>query len=341
MTSPGQDDLGRIQDLITWSSDSIRISSISSNTPALQLWPDTPEGGHLANWLYAHFYADCPRLFDALTDPLAALGIRAEDPIFYQTLRAAFPGTGYVDNGWRVTGLDDRATVQVEKDGVTLHADRAEIASDQGLIKIGAQVGVLFPKDALLAALGFYVGFSNAGPAQGSRILRIYVTAHVNSAAEVLNRLADAISTVGVPATIKICSNREQFRRRDNTVVYVSYDAYPTAISAVKESLAPRPELLRPESPAFTKRIGRGIAVAEEPKQTPGNRFLPDSFGMSRCRVIAAALLQMTDRAELNRAQMHELLRNHVQRAGLDPDRLHLSSANASEFATAETEGRA
>ncbi len=131
MTSPGQDDLGRIQDLITWSSDSIRISSISSNTPALQLWPDTPEGGHLANWLYAHFYADCPRLFDALTDPLAALGIRAEDPIFYQTLRAAFPGTGYVDNGWRVTGLDDRATVQVEKDGVTLHADRAEIAFQQ------------------------------------------------------------------------------------------------------------------------------------------------------------------------------------------------------------------
>ena len=83
---------------------------------------------------------------------------------------------------------------------------------------------------------------------------------------------------------------------------------------------------LHPSVPLFSKPLASGLGVAEEPDNG-------ESFGQQRCRLVAEALCD----AHLAGAHTHDerlrVVREHLARSGVDPDRPYLRSASEDVYA--------
>jgi hypothetical protein len=88
------------------------------------------------------------------------------------------------------------------------------------------------------------------------------------------------------------------------------------------------PEHIAEGSPAFTKPMGKGISVAEEPIQEglPVVYHGAHSFGTARVNLIAEAINQAPAKASAE--QVKVLVRAKLQRAGFDPDRPWLAQGS-------------
>ena len=83
---------------------------------------------------------------------------------------------------------------------------------------------------------------------------------------------------------------------------------------------------LKAGTPAFSKPLGWGLGLAEEP---PGST---ESFGMARCRIVAAALVNAFERGLTGtQARLNEVIAGFEQ-AALDPDRPYLIDRSRDEY---------
>src|SRR5262249_734697 len=107
--------------------------------------------------------------------------------------------------------------------------------------------------------------------------------------------------------------------------LYVPKGQYAETKALVREFALKHPETMAEGSPAFTKSIDKGIAVAEEPLQrdlppTPGGGH---SFGSARSDIAAEAILQAP--ANATKEEIKEAVRQRLREAGFNPDKPWLS----------------
>ena len=80
-------------------------------------------------------------------------------------------------------------------------------------------------------------------------------------------------------------------------------------------------EHLRPEVPMFTRRLAAGLAFAEDPGSG-------DSFGTSRCRLIAQGVWNAYQRGLQTESARMEEISLAFARAGLSPERPWLNAGS-------------
>ncbi len=243
------------------------------------------------------------------------------------TLMRAHRGRPRWDLGWEIEGVEEGGKASLRKGS---HRRQAPPGSWQPLPGPGGgatrEAALAVPVVLPGVQPGFFhvQGSTPADPHPLEGMVRIYWNVRPEGAPHLLAGATEALDRYRVPFRMKLLEYPHTYANRaDPVVMYLAR----RDLAVVAELLAPihgklrrSPGQLRGPVPRFTRRMGRGVGIAEDPP----NR---ESFGLSRCRSVARALVGEGEIAPGGRrlAAVEEALR----REGLDLDALHLNPGSA------------
>jgi len=181
------------------------------------------------------------------------------------------------------------------------------------------------------------VGFDSKQLKSGEDLRRFYFNVKPDNAADLTNYLN---SRLNAPAAdggrirwqYKVAKNLKGFDRPDPAVLYIDKADYSAAKEIVMEYARTHPQAFAPETPAFTKELAPGIAVAEEPiqKNMPKTLGGKHSFGGSRSEIVADAILKAPPGA--TKDEITALVRERMKEYHLDPDRPWLADPSGPDL---------
>jgi hypothetical protein len=260
--------------------------------------------------LYADFYCAGrarPRVDDPLVEPLPG-----ESP-FVSALSEANSGQGAREPGWTVIGEDSGALI-VARSGLHLWVAPTDVHGANGQTTgPGMSVSVLMPKELLRLSPGFYMALGDAEfPVDGSSpIVRFYWNLHSRGAPALVATLTSVLNAKKIPFRLKVVSDPGRYSRCDAGVLYTRRDDYERISRIVSAAYGSVAHELKPDTPALTRRLAPGLALAED----PGVNAL--SFGMSRCALLADAVVRATQRGVQDPAERLELVRARFAEEGI------------------------
>jgi hypothetical protein len=201
-------------------------------------------------------------------------------------LTAANPGRERWETGWQVKQALGTGRIVAERHGAARLLWPGEFLASgaPGMPPgPGAAITLWRPRESATLQPGFYFVFGEAGWEDAAPLLRVYWNVTAEGAPALTAALAGTLNRWGVPFRYKCLSRAGSYPRTDSAVLYVARRAWPL----VRELLAPvHAEVaawLGEDVPLFSRRLGRGMSAAEDPGTG-------DSFGMSRCRLLAEGL---------------------------------------------------
>lgn len=185
---------------------------------------------------------------------------------------------GNWDEGWKLLEKRKQAS-KICKNGLTLWASTEHIRNtDKG-------IAVLMPASRTNVSPGFFAVVGEAGPEEEQGIItRVYFHIEPAGACILTKTLVEFFNAHKTRFSYKVLSDSAAFTRADSAVLYLDKQDYPMVETFIHEHWQTLSPFLRHNTPAFTKAIAKGVAVAED----PGNG---DSFGEHRCQLIAEVLI--------------------------------------------------
>lgn len=305
----------------------VRSRSVPEEVEAL-MSPRTARASLVYNLqmrLYADFYCTGgarPPLDSPATDALPG-----PSP-FMQDLSAANAGTGAREPGWTVTGEDSGALV-VARGGLSLWVAPADVHPINGArVGPGAAVGVLMPKELLRLSPGFYMALGNAEfPVDGSApVVRFYWNLRCDGAVALIGELTRRLNAEELAFRLKVVSEPGRYTRCDAGVLYVlrsDYEPVARVVSTVYQAVAGS---LKPATPALTKQLAPGLALAEDPSDQL------TSFGMSRCELLAEAIARAAELGARDPARRLRAVDERFAEAGMSLDAPYLNAGSTDGY---------
>jgi hypothetical protein len=206
---------------------------------------------------------------------------------FIQRLSQANPGQDRWDRGWRINRVGPAGQVMAEKHGryVDLWPGQYVVQSGGGPPQPGQPITAYFPRESATLQPGFFFVFSDAPVAwdEAVSIVRFYWNVTAEGAPELLARLAGRLNRFQVPFRFKTLTDPAGYDRFDSAVLFISRRWFHPVADIAAEVHAALDGRIVDGTPLFAKPLARGLGLAED----PGNG---ESFGMSRCRLLAEGL---------------------------------------------------
>jgi HopA1 effector protein family len=209
---------------------------------------------------------------------------------FIADLSAANAGSGSREAGWRVHAIDQERIV-VERHGLHLwmEADQLCLGNDPHP-EVGMPVSIRLPNELLKRSPGYYVALGNEEmePRDIDPVIRLYWNLIADAAPQLMTMATTRLNAARIPFRLKVINDPERYARCDAAVLYAPKRCYPRVaeiVAAIHRELA---AWLMAGTPAFTKPLAPGLALAEDPGTG-------DSFGMHRCRLFAEAITNAYD----------------------------------------------
>jgi hypothetical protein len=239
-------------------------------------------------------------------------------------LRAAHAASCRFESGW---------TAAVDRFGraVAIRAGQARRLQPFGYanlsrpgapIRRGDRLAVSARRDAFDRTGGWWLTEGSVGVPRAAPLVRVYWNGGADVAAELMGRLTEALEDGGHAYIVKCPTAAPLFDRVDPIVLYVDHGTWSRAKSDLRAVHASVEPSLRPGTPPLTRRLGRGVAVAEDPG---GGR----SFGQSRTAAVAAGLAALLPRRLADDAAVVETLAAALAAHGISPTRPHVGAASA------------
>lgn len=132
----------------------------------------------------------------------------------------------------------------------------------------------------------------------GKPTLRIYfhLKCFTRGIREWVRFISEKLDSKGIPYTMKYLLNQKDYIYSDSAVLYISQSNYPLVLPFLHEVSVifgdTEANLLRSSTPLFTKKLFRGIAIAEDPIINIGHNKEETSFGRECCDRIVRILEQ-------------------------------------------------
>lgn len=314
------------QALILEALEALSVDSLSSyawlgQRFALQRAENGDEDGRaaavtaLAERLYADFYCTggvAPP--QVMKEPRSGLWPSPQS----KALSAANRGLGCRQAGWIVRDEEDGFVV-VERDGLRLWAEPSRLP-DAAAAQPGEEVVLILEKEQLGLPDGFYIAFGDAGDAETSDTVpldRFYWNIRPEGRAILVGALTSTLNGAGLPFRLKVLNDPRE-ERCDAGVLYVSSVHRAPVVRALAEVLRAAAPHMRASVPSFTLPLAPGLAFAEDP---PGE----DSFGTSRCGLMADAIVGAYERGVRGLDRRFEAVADEFAAAGLSLGALHLN----------------
>ncbi|MGB8020868.1 MAG: T3SS effector HopA1 family protein [Candidatus Nanopelagicales bacterium] len=241
-------------------------------------------------------------------------------------LAAANPGAGRREGGWRCV------RVRPEQGRVVVHKGDLAVSAPVQLVRprAGGSVGpgqsvvVDTPAGSLNRSAGFYVAHSDADLDYLEPLTRMYVNVSPDGAAEWLHDACTRLNGAGLPFDLKVANDAAHFHRCDVAVLYFPRRLVPAFWQILAPLLADRVDQLRSTVPGLVLRVRPGVGVADDPANGR-------SFGLDRCRAIAAGLLHAASDGPI--ADPLTAVSAALADGGIDPTRPHLHSGREDVYA--------
>lgn len=243
-------------------------------------------------------------------------------------LAAANPGTERWETGWRVRQALSTGRVVAERHGWTRFLWPGEfLASDAPGTppRPGVRLTVWRPRESATLQPGFYYVFGQGAWEDDAALLRVYWNVTPDGAPALTAALAGTLDRWGVPFRFKVLSARGLYPRTDSAVLYVARRAWPLVRELAADVHRACAGHLGMDTPLFARRMGRGLAVAED----PGNG---ESFGMQRCRLVAEGLWTAWRGGRHGTRERLAAVREAFGRAGVSLDAPWLSAGSAARY---------
>lgn len=212
--------------------------------------------------------------------------------VFVDALSGANCGSGTWEPGWAVEEVEDDGTLVVhkERDDLTLWAQPEQFRPIQGEVGLGSMGRLRLGKELREMLPGYYTALGDADQRADDaespvEIVRFYWHLTAEMAPTWIRELTRRSNAAGVAFHAKVLSDPGTYFRADAGVLYVARVDLPTMRSLLPGLHAAVASHLRPSIPMFTKRLARGLAVAEDPGDGR-------SFGQHRCQLVAEGLVR-------------------------------------------------
>jgi hypothetical protein len=234
--------------------------------------------GYLHHRLQHHLY----RRFYATGFPVPIRSIDETDqppaPAVVEKLSKANTGRGAEETGWKI--VDERgSTTLVTRNGMTL-----EVATNRIIGRSRATVSIRFLKELREESPGFYTALGDRSFGAREPLIRFYWNLRPDAAATFIGETTRRLNEKRIAFRAKVLHDPARFDRCDAAVIYTTKRDRESVYRVLTNLYRRLEKHLKPLTPVFTKRIGRGVAIAEDP---------PDrvSFGQHRCGILAEAIL--------------------------------------------------
>ena len=226
------------------------------------------------------------------------------------------------DHGWQIYETAPNGVIQAHKHGkaqMFYPGQYQTLGAAPGAppaIQNGAFVSVYLAKEMRFFQDGFYIVLGEEVQPWYEQVtlVRVYWHADAAGAETLVREVTRRFNRFQVPFRFKCLSYRELYDRYDSAVLFVGRRQWDITTLLIRELYDKVKDHLAPETPLFTKRIAPGLALAED----PGNG---DSFGTSRCRLIAEGLWSAYSRGLQSEPARIEDITAAFVRAGIAPDR--------------------
>jgi hypothetical protein len=165
-------------------------------------------------------------------------------------------------------------------------------------------------------APGFHTIIGGPGFPEQAAVVRVYWHVTAGGAGPLVESVTTRLA--GTPYRFKIANHPLRFDRCDAAVLYVSAADFPAVRDHVLASARSLASVLRRAVPAFTLALAPGVGLAE-------GRRAAESFGESRCALVAHGVLDAAERGEAGAAAVAA----RFAAAGVDPDAPYLEPSLA------------
>lgn len=210
--------------------------------------------------------------------------------------RAADAATGRFEPGWTVlppahaTSLIGPPAsawqIAASNGGEVRWADPIDVLHADGIglrPRPGSTVSVTARRDSTAVLPGWWTTTSPVWPSARPPLIRLYWSVEPKHVHRVVAAVTATMNT-GRPWALKCPLDVDRCRRPDSIVLYLPAADWGSAGPRVADAHRRSRTWLRPNVPALTLELARGLALAEDPAE--------DSFGSSRCRMLAESTWQ-------------------------------------------------
>lgn len=215
-----------------------------------------------------------------------------EDDTFLAQLRAANTSAERYDCGWIVAEIEHGGNILVRKGGhrrYTYAGDFIREHFGHGPLQRGEVVNLRVLSEhgtELQPAEVFYFVFGDTLLENNSpSIVRFYFHLIPEGATALIALISSRLNAYSIPFQFKCLNRATLFTRSDSAVLYVDKRYFNIAAELLAEGCSELEKCLKPETPMFTQPFLPGISFAENPFSSG------ESFGTSRCKVIAQAII--------------------------------------------------
>lgn len=238
------------------------------------------------------------------------------------TLQAANTSVAGWDRGWEILGRDTDGRVVVRSGTRTRLMAAQDVHGPGDHEAADGPVSIRRMREDYESQPGYYYAIGEAlGDHYEDHVgARIYLNLKADAAASWMKWVTGELNRHRVPFLFKVLRYLESFVRVDGGILYVPRRHAGFAALTVTE-LVHTLGGLGPRTPLFTRRIGRGIAMADNP---PGG----GSFGLSRMTLVAAGHVDAWMRADAGANGRVKAIAARFRAAGVNPARPWLNPGN-------------
>lgn len=254
--------------------------------------PTPPLVNDLQSRLYEHAYV---RALNGRIEPQQppAMPVSLGDE-----LRAANATRERWDSGWQIVQMAPNGQIAARKGTMG-----QMFAPGRYSIQQGGAVNVFLAKESFDIQPGFYHVFSEVplDDSNAGRLTRLYFNIDETGAAKLVNAISASLNRFLVPFRMKTLTHRGLYTRSDAAVLFFPKRHFGIVSRLLGRIRGAVRDHLRPRTPLMTKHLHDGVGLAEDPANG-------DSFGTSRCRLIAQAVWDAYSRGvQSEDARMEEL----------------------------------
>lgn len=264
----------------------------------------------LTDRLYARYY--CRRRAPAERD------LRASD--LFERLTLANSSREGWDSGWTIVSRDTDGEAVLRSGARTRLAKADSYRIDEG--EPAGTVSIARRREDTTLQSDYYYAY---GEALGDRYeelvdARIYLNVGADAVVTWMRALTREFNAYRLPFTLKVVRHAAGYERIDTCIVYVPR-RYAGFAASVAADVARIERGLRRATPLFTRRVGSGIALADNP---PGGT----SFGLFRMRLVAEAIVATWRSGSSSVEERLRAIATQFRAAGLDLRRPWLNPGN-------------
>lgn len=261
--------------------------------------------------------------------PLETAQVTLNDQLSQQ-LSEANDTTDRWESGWQIAEILPTGQIRAEKHGRTRFMWAGEFLSNQGFgvqPQPGMQINAFFPKESATLQPGFFFTFGQTfmDSWEEMNAMRFYWHIDENGAPGLLRGISSRLNRFRIPFRFKVLNNSLPFNRSDSAVLFLNRRYYRIAIELMAEVHEEVKDSVKPETPLFTKHMADGLGLAEDPMNG-------DSFGMSRCRILAEGLWTAFSRGLTGDKERYEQVEKQFDGYRISLDRPYLNPGAIDQY---------